>query len=199
MIGSRMFRVVRGLAECGMRFAHPCFRVIGRENIPQGGYIFCANHSSNSDGPWIAVALRQKEMPRIMVKDQMFKVPVLKHLFRWLGFIGVRRGEGDITAIKSAIKSIKAGEQLLIFPQGTRVPHGQTLPAKTGAALLATRTNSLVLPIYMQTKRRFWSKLYCVIGEPYRMEFEGARATGDDLDRLTVELMDTIYGLEKRI
>lgn len=199
MIGEKGFWVIRTTARFGMFFWHPIFKVQGRENIPQGGCVICANHSSGSDGPWLVFAIKPKKMMRIMVKEQVMHFPILKYLFQGLNFIGVRRGEGDITAIKKAMKALKDGEQLMIFPEGTRVKDGCRISAKTGAAMLSVRTGTPVLPVYLETKRHFWSRLHAVIGEPYHMVPVGTRVSGEQLQQLTDEMMDKIYALEETI
>lgn len=198
-MGEKSFKVVLAVARFGMSFWHPIFKVQGRENIPEGGCIICPNHCSASDGPWVVFAIKPRKLMRIMVKQQVMDIPVLKYMFQWFDFIGVQRETGDIAAIKKSLKALKDGDQLLMFPEGTRVKHGNRIPGKTGAAMMATRTGVPVLPVYIETKRHFWSKLHAVIGKPYQMVEPGTRVTSDQLQELTDELMEKIYGLEKDI
>lgn len=178
---------------------HPVFRVEGRENIPQSGAcIICCNHSSSADPLWLLFALqtnRMERMPRIMAKAQLMRIPVLRRILQWVGVFGVDRGENDVTALKTAIKTLKDGKRLMIFPQGTRCRNGNRLPGKTGVAMLATRTDTSVLPVFLNEDKRPFSSLRCVIGEPYRMTSEGRRATSAELHTLTAALMDRIYAL----
>lgn len=198
-MGEASFFVIRKLAHFGLFFVHPIMRVKGRENIPEGGCVICANHVGLSDGPWLVFAIKPKKIMRIMVKDQLFHIPVLKYLFMWCNFIGVRRGESDITAIKKAIKALRDGEQLMLFPEGTRVAKGSRIPAKTGAAMFATRTGTPVLPVYLQVHRKVWRPIHIVIGKPYHMVEPGTRVKSEQLQQLTDELMDKIYRLEGEI
>lgn len=69
---------------------------------------------------------------------------VLKHG----GIFGVKRGKADVAAIKTAMKYLKDGELLLMFPEGTRHQDGEFGDAKTGAAMLALRTGVPIVPIY---------------------------------------------------
>jgi 1-acyl-sn-glycerol-3-phosphate acyltransferase len=180
---------------------HPFFRVKGRENLPADGeycYLICGNHSAMSDPIWVLFALRTNRMekvPRIMAKAELMRVPVLGRLFRWVGVFGVERGENDITALKTALKTLKDGKSLMIFPQGTRCRNGERLPGKNGVAMMATRTDTMVLPVYLTEKKRPFRPLTCVIGQPYRMEYAGKRATSAELDALTADMMDRIYAL----
>lgn len=190
-----LYCVVYAVARAGMFVWHPVFHVAGRGNIPDGRTVICANHSGMADPIWIILAMRQRKMLRIMAKESLMHLPVLKYLFRWIGIIGVRRGEGDVGAIKSAIRALKQEEKLLIFPEGTRVPAGRRMEAKTGAVMLAARTDSPILPVYLTRKRWLFSPLRAVIGEPYRVRYAGEKPTAEELRALTDELMEKIYAL----
>ena len=97
------------------------YRIIGRENIPEGGCVVCPNHIQLSDPPFAAVALSHRTPLRLMAKKELFQG---NKLFAWLiaalGAFPVDREGADITAIKTALSSVKAGQKLIIFPQGTR-------------------------------------------------------------------------------
>lgn len=182
-----------------MWFWHPVIKVSGKEHVKEDEhYIICANHVGAADPIWIVVALKArtlKKLPRIMAKIELMRVPVIGKILELVGVFGVDRGESDVASLKTALKTLKSGKSLLIFPQGTRCRNSDRLPGKTGAAMLATRTESKVLPIYISEKRRPFSVIRCVIGEPYTMKHEGKRATSGELRVLTDELMDRIYKL----
>lgn len=194
-----LFTFVYYLVFLAMHLWHPVFHVRGRENLPkEGSCIICCNHSSRADPIWLLFAMktnRRERVPRIMAKAQLMNFPVLRRIFQWIGMFGVDRGNNDIAALKTAIKTLKEGKSLMIFPQGTRCRNGDRLPGKTGVAMLATRNDTMVLPMYLTEKKRPFCPLTCVIGEPYRMEFEGKRATSAELHQLTENLMDRIYAL----
>ena len=187
--------ILYGVVRFGMFFWHPVFRVSGRENIPEGACVMCSNHVGMADPVWTILGLRQTKLFRIMAKDQLMHVPVLGWLFRWIGLIGIKRGEGDIQAVKTALKALKNGEKLLVYPEGTRVPPGQRLEGKTGAAMLALRAECPILPIYIQRKRFPFSPLRMVIGPAYLPKTAGPKPTSEDLRALTDELMECIYAL----
>lgn len=190
--------ILYGIARAGLFFWHPVFRVTGRENIPDGPCLICCNHRGLADPIWVIVAMRQRKFFRIMAKDELLHLPLLGTLLRWIGIIGVRRGESDIGAVKTALRALKDGEKVLIFPEGTRAVEAR-LEGKTGAALLALRTGCPVLPVYLQRRRHPFSVLRAAIGPAYRMETEGAKPTAADMRNLTDELMDRIYALGEEI
>lgn len=66
----------------------------------------------------------------------------------------MKRGKADVGAIKEAMRVLKNGEKLLLFPEGTRVKEGETGEAHTGAAMFATRTGCHRPHLHLPKKRR---------------------------------------------
>ena len=91
------------LCRVGLFFWHPVFRVTGRDRVPAGSCIFCANHSGMADPIWILLALSEKRMIRIMAKQQLLKIPVLGAILRGIGVFPVDRGNSDIGTTKRGI------------------------------------------------------------------------------------------------
>ena len=188
------YRFLYSVVRIAMFFWHPVFRVSGREHIPQGACVICSNHIGMADPLWTIFALREKRFFRIMAKEQLLEVPLLGRLLRWLGLIGVKRGENDVHAVREALKALKSGEKLLIYPEGTRARSGP-LPGKTGAVLLAQRAGCPILPVYIQRRRRPFSPLRLVIGPARTVTFADRRATAEELREATDALMDEIYAM----
>ncbi len=84
------------------------FRVSGRENVPPGGAIVCANHTSLADPVLVALALKTKDRPYFMAKAELFKKPVFGGLIRFLGAFPVERGTSDLGAIKHTLRLLNA-------------------------------------------------------------------------------------------
>lgn len=142
------------------------FRFEGRENIPpSGGIIFCPNHISNHDAVTIAIA--QARPLCFMGKDSLFRIPVIGWLFRKFGAFPVKRGAGDIAAVRKAIEVIGEGNALAMFPEGTRNKTDELLlEFKTGAALVAKKGNGLLIPVAIRGRYRLFSKLTVTFGKP---------------------------------
>lgn len=128
-------------------------RITGSENEPtEGGCLVCANHMSNSDVVVLAAALRRQ--PRYLAKAELFRVPLLSRLVKALGAFPIKRGGGDIAAIKTTLELLKQGELVGFYPQGTRhrgVDPRHT-PIRHGIAMVASRAGVPVLPVCIQTK-----------------------------------------------
>ena len=143
------------------------FRVTGRENVPQGGAVVCGNHTSLADPVLVALALRTPDRPYFMAKAELFKIPVFKSLIKFLGAFPVRRGEADLASIKHSLRLLKDGKKLLVFPWGKRVRDGDSAEIKNGAAMLANRSGSPLLPVYISHGRKlFVNKIDVRIGRP---------------------------------
>jgi dTDP-4-amino-4,6-dideoxygalactose transaminase len=98
-------------------------RARGLENVPtSGGFVLSSNQLSNLDGFALAYALYPRQL-KWMAKAELF-VPVFGSLVRTLGLFPVRRGEGDLDAVRTAVELAREGEAVGIFPEGTRRSKG---------------------------------------------------------------------------
>lgn len=166
----------------------------GTENIPEGGLLICGNHTSLGDPLYVLLSLGCRRQAHVMAKNEIMKLPVIGWLVRKAGVIGVKRGKSDVTAIKESMRVLKDGERLLLFPEGTRVKEGQSAEARTGGAMLATRTGVPILPVYISPRKK-GEKVKVVFGQPYMPEFAGRKATPEELHRISDDLMDRIHAL----
>ena len=120
-------------------------RIYGAEKIPQSGsYIIVSNHASNLDPPILGIAVRRPIS--FMTKEELFDVPVLKQIITLYGGYPVKRDVSDISAIRSAIKFLDRGFLAGIFLEGTRTPNGKINEPKLGAALIAAKTQTPLIP-----------------------------------------------------
>jgi 1-acyl-sn-glycerol-3-phosphate acyltransferase len=122
----------------------------GTEHLPrEGGYVLSANHLSNLD-PWpLGLPLFPRRQIRFMAKTELFRSP-LRPILRYGGAFEVRRGEGDTTAIETAVRLAREGEVVAIFPEGTRRKKGlakkhQARP-RTGAVRVALEARVPLIP-----------------------------------------------------
>ncbi len=121
--------------------------VSGKENVPaKGGFILASNHLSFIDPPTIGIAC-----PRYlnyMAKAELFDVPLFGGILRSVDAFPVKREGGDIGAIREAIRRVKNGGGLLIFPEGTRGDGTKMLPPQPGLGFLITKLNAPVIPVF---------------------------------------------------
>ncbi|MCP4365345.1 MAG: 1-acyl-sn-glycerol-3-phosphate acyltransferase, partial [Planctomycetes bacterium] len=100
------------------------YRSFGRENVPcSGGVLIVSNHQSYMDPLLIGVGLLRQI--NIMARRSLFHKSVL---FRWLiqslNAFPLNDDRVDVGAMKEAIRRLKAGKIVLMFPVGTRTKDG---------------------------------------------------------------------------
>ena len=144
-------------------FVFPIFRLlfrgqtIGISNLPKvGGVVVVSNHGSHLDPPILGHALGRPVA--FMAKSELFKVPILSFIISACGAYPVKRGAGDREAIRNASNRLSQGWATGVFLDGTRQENGRVNDPKAGAALLAARTNSPILPVAIVNSHRAFPK-----------------------------------------
>jgi 1-acyl-sn-glycerol-3-phosphate acyltransferase len=112
-----------------------------------GTYIYMCNHVSNLDPPIVIPLIPRRTS--VLVKKEVFRVPILAQAMRMARFVAVDRRNRDaaIASIQAATEVMRAGINMAIFPEGTRSPNGKLLPFKKGPFHLAMESKIPVLPI----------------------------------------------------
>ena len=121
--------------------------VIGEENIPEKGpFLVVCNHASNFDPLLLGTAMRH-HLIHFMAKEEFYQAFYTRWALNiWNGF-PVNRGKADRDSINYAVRVLKAGFGLLVFPQGTRDLLGERPSGfKHGAAVIAREAGVPVLP-----------------------------------------------------
>lgn len=172
------------------------FKVYGTENIPlDGRLIICSNHASNWDPIFISIVFpRQISW---MGKKELFKNKVVGSFLKKLTVFPVDRDGSDVGAIKKALKVLKAENTLGLFPEGTRVESMDLANAKSGVALLGFKSKSPILPVYIESSYKVFSKVNLYIGKPiYLSEMIDGRPSADDYLDLSQNILYKIYDLK---
>ena len=174
-------------------------RVIGAENIPKSGaFILAANHVSNWDPPFLGTFIEREIC--YMGKEELFKNPVMAWACRSLHVFPVKRGAADKTAIKTAVKILKEGKCLGIFPEGTRSKTGKLGKAEAGVSLIAAMTKAPIIPAAIVNTEKIFSRaekfprLVVVYGTP--MKFTGSTKDRDALNDFAQSIMNEIAKLK---
>ena len=191
---NRLYAVLYPLIWSFMRIFHP-WKDEGRETVPEGAVVMSGNHTTLGDPLYVLCAFGWRCQTRIIAKEELMKIPVLGFLLGKAGIIGIKRGKADVAAIKEAMRVLHNGEKLLLFPEGTRVKEGENAAAHTGAAMFATRTGTMLLPVYISPKKKLFRKTRVVFGKPYAPVYEGRKAGPEDYQRIADDLMDRIHHL----
>ncbi len=149
---------VRG-AFFGTRLVGVRIETVGREQLdPQQTYIFMANHVSNIDPPVFVPLIGRRVF--ILVKKELFRIPVLGYAMRKAQFIAVDRQNRDaaVESVKKAIEVLRSGLSMMAFPEGTRSRDGKLLPFKKGPFHLAMDSGNPVVPVTIVGAHEVWPK-----------------------------------------
>lgn len=162
----------------------------GLENIPKDkNFLVIPNHLSNFDPPLIAAFL-PVEMA-YMAKASLFKVPVVSQVIRAFGAFPVKRTGNDMAAVKLAIKILKDGKSLTMFPEGVRVrTRGILGKGKQGAAMIAAKSGVGFLPVGIDATYKLRSTVKVAVGEYIDFsEYSGKRLSSEELQQVTDQML----------
>lgn len=155
-----------------------CFRYRVEGQVPRtGGILVAANHASYLDIPMLGCGMKRRAW--YLGRSDLFPVPVLNNVLQSLGWIPVRMGRLDREAFGKAISLIRAGEVVVIFPEGGRSRDGHLRPPKAGIGVIVSQTGCPVVPAYLKgtfdvlpTGARWprWRQVTVRFGEPITFE-----------------------------
>jgi len=127
-------------------------QILGKENFPsgQGCFLLC-NHTSMGEAPMLAAHFFPWRAMWFPAKAEFYK-----NWFVGLGFMmitachafPVRRGERDVAAIRLIDTLLKKGDNVLLFPEGTRSKDGQLGRGKKGVGMIVHKARPKVVPVY---------------------------------------------------
>jgi putative phosphoserine phosphatase/1-acylglycerol-3-phosphate O-acyltransferase len=163
VIGFEPYHLLRPLVR-KISFPYARFDIAGVENVPaRGPALLAANHRSYFDVAALALLARDIGRPvRFLGKKEIFDAPVVGMIARGIGGIPVDRGSGSGQPLREAEAALKAGEVVIVLPQGT-IPRGYdffdpVLHGKTGTARLAASTGAPVVPVGLWGTEKVWPR-----------------------------------------
>lgn len=189
-----LYVFARGIFRLIFRFVYR-WKIMGLHNVPtQGPAILCSNHISLWDPPAVGSPIERKIV--FFAKDELFRPPVLGWIIRGLQAIPVKRGQGDRTAIKTALQVLADQKILGIFPEGTRSKTGEVSQAQTGVALFALKSGAPVIPAAIIGPYRMFRPIHILYGPPVDLsEFQDQKTTSAVLEQVSQKIMNAIAEL----
>ena len=185
----------------------------GIEKLPKGGYVLVGNHLSYLDPLAFAysVYIHMKRVPHYLAKASLFKIPILGKLLPKVGQIPVYRGgQSNQEPLRAAKEFLKAGQVVVIFPEGTltRDPDLWPMRGKSGAVRLAVELGLPIVPaahwgvekvLANYTKKIRPNPFHTVrvkIAKPIHFDHLSADTmTTEQLTRATQEVMNKVAAL----
>ncbi len=172
-------------------------RVEGKAKIPEGVCLFVANHTSSADAPAVVGAIPRRLA--VLVKESLFKWPIVGQAFTLACFIPVNRAdrESAIASVEKAAEAMRAGQSFLIYPEGTRSPDGRLQEFKKGAFVLAIKAGVPIVPVLCSGAHRIMAKRSLKIqpGEilvEFLAPIDASRYTLEERDALNQRVHDAM-------
>jgi 1-acyl-sn-glycerol-3-phosphate acyltransferase len=123
--------------------------VKGRQNLPKkGGFILAGNHTSYMDPVVIGVASSRKL--NYLAKHELFCNPFCKWLLSTICVFPIKRDAVDLSALKEAMRRVKNGRALVVFPEGSRRSDDAPREPQPGIGFLAAKLNVPVIPAFVK-------------------------------------------------
>lgn len=190
-----LYNVVKCILNILFRLVYR-IEVNGKDNIPkEGRLVVCPNHLHVFDPIIISMVFPRQIF--WMAKKQIFENKIVAYLLRKLGVFPVDREESDLSAIKNSLKVLKKEGVLGIFPEGTRVKEMNIENAKPGVSLISVKSQSKVLPVYIEGSYKIFSKITVYFGKP--MEFsdnDNKKLTTEDYRLFSKNILHSIYSIK---
>lgn len=182
-------------------------RVFNRCYEPtSGGAVYICNHQSFMDPILMSFALRRPMS--YMARDTLFQIPLFGRIISSVYAFPVRRGSADTGALKEAMRRLKAGGQVVVFPEGTRTTDGRIGSFLAGVALLAQRANAVTVPVVIDGAYECWPRTQMLpspgnivvqYGKPISVADARKMAPQAFVHRVRAELIDIQTGLRHRV
>jgi 1-acyl-sn-glycerol-3-phosphate acyltransferase len=133
-------------------------RVRGAEHLPERAAVYAANHGSALDIPILLARLPVDF--RVIHKRSLSFVPVLGWSLRFAGHIAIDRRHPFRArrSLATAVRRLREGVSLAVFPEGTRSPDARVRPFKRGSFVLAIEAGAPVVPISLDGVKRVVSR-----------------------------------------
>ena len=156
------------------------YKLIGKEKVQDGACVLVGNHYRIWD--IVHMACTTKEKVHFITKQELYKSKFLGHLCDIVEAIPVSRDGQDAKAVMTALRYLKKGEKISMFPEGTRNrTDADLLPLKGGAALCAFKARVPVYPVMCLRKTRFFRRTKIVVGDGFELsEFYDKRMSAED-------------------
>jgi 1-acyl-sn-glycerol-3-phosphate acyltransferase len=150
------YRFCRMWCGLGFRLAFSG-RVYGRENVPRrGGVLLVSNHQSFLD-PVLATLALDRECD-YMARDSLFANRWFRRLIESLNAFPIKRGTGDVGAVKETLRRLRAGRLIVAFPEATRTYDGGIGSMQPGAVLVARKAAVPIVPTLIHGAFEAWPR-----------------------------------------
>ena len=198
-----LYRFCRGMAASAARVGFQ-YRAFGQEKIIEDGpAIMAANHQSYLDPPLVGITCKNELY--FLARKSLFDIPFLGPLIYRVNALPVDLSKGDVSALRTIINLLKAGNRTVIFPEGTRSLNGQIQQARPGIGMIVARTLAPVVPMRIFGSFEAWPKggkikahpITVVVGKPIRFTKEDFPASDREVyQKVSEQILAAIAAIE---
>jgi 1-acyl-sn-glycerol-3-phosphate acyltransferase len=198
--GRAQHRIARFWARSAIFFAGSSLRVKGAENLRTCPVaVYASNHTSYMDTPLVFAALPFQF--RILAKKELWPIAFIGWYLDRSGQIPIdtRNPHATLSSLGAAVKALRAGMPLFVFPEGGRTPNGELQNFLSGAAYLAIRAQVPLVPIALSgvydllpihTRHLYPGELTLTAGEPIDTKGMTVRRTDELTERLRTSIQE---------
>ena len=174
------------------------FRYFGGRKVKDGACVYVINHYTIFDV--IYAASTTWEGMHFVAKREVLETPVLGKIARGVKVISVNRDGNDVRGLLDCFKCLKNNEKIVIFPEGTRnKTNEEMLPFKHGAAIMAIRTKTPIVPVVIYNKPRFFRCTHILKGEPFELsEYYDRKLTDEELLQADNKIREVMVEMKRK-
>jgi 1-acyl-sn-glycerol-3-phosphate acyltransferase len=181
------------------------FKVAHPERIIEtGGALLAMNHQSFLDPPLAGICCKRQIY--FLARKSLLDWPVLGPILPKLNVVPVNQERADMSALKTVIKLVRAGNCTVVFPEGSRTPDGRLQPAQAGIGLIIAKTLVPVIPMRIFGAHEAFPigakfpklrPITIVVGEPIKFTEADLAGEGREVyQRLSERVMERIAAIE---
>jgi len=178
--------------------------VVGKEKlVTDGPVLIASNHESYLDPPLVGVAY--DEAVYYLARKTLF-TGFGAWLYPRLNSIPIDQDRPDMTSLKTIIKLLRSGNQVVIFPEGSRTLDGELQAAEAGTGLIVAKSKAVVQPVRIFGAREALPRgsgklcfrpITLVVGDPITFTAEELKAKGrDEYQKISDKIMEAIAKIE---
>ena len=184
VIGPVIMLILRGKTYC-------------REKLGvEGPAIFVSNHLALLDP--VMIAVMSPRTVHFMGKKELFESRIGRLFFKSLQAFPVNRHTADLASVKQALEVLKKGEIFGIFPEGKRSVTGELDELEKGAAFLALRSGTPVIPVFIHPDSYRKFRFRAIVGDPICRDALSLNRS-EAIDQLTERMKESMVHLRTRL
>ncbi len=131
-------------------------KIYGTKNFIKGPALIVSNHVSFYDPPVVAICCMEEV--HFLARESLFQKPLLKKIIKKLNTHPLSRDATDVATFKQVLRILKAGEKIILFPEGERSSDGSIQKILPGTGLFVHMVKCPIIPVYIHGAFNVWNR-----------------------------------------